>query len=70
MSSILLTLWDKSFEYSDKGIETKGLAIGGYKSASLDDLVSSHLFEKYNKQFKELLWKGIYRDNWLLVFKG
>ena len=50
--------------------KTKGLAIGGYASAFLADLVASYLFEKCNNQFKEVLWKGIYRDDGLLVFKG
>ena len=48
----------------------KGLAIGGYESAFLADLVTSYLFEKCSNQFKEVLWKGIYRDGGLLVFKG
>ena len=70
MSSTLLTFEDKYYEYCEKGIETKGLAIGGYESAFLADLVASYLFEKCNNQFKEVLWKGIYRDDGLLVFKG
>ena len=28
------------------------------------------MFEKCSNQFKEVLWKGIYRDNGLLLFKG
>ena len=31
MSSTLLTSEEKYFEYGEKGITTKGLAIGGYK---------------------------------------
>ena len=31
MSSTLLTFEDKYYEYGEKGIETKGLAIGGYE---------------------------------------
>ena len=48
----------------------KGLLIGGYESAFLVDLVASYLFEKCINKFKEFLWKGIYRDGGLLVFKG
>ena len=70
VSSTLLIFEDKYYEYGEKGIETKGLAIGGYESAFLADLVASYLFEKCSNQFKEVLWKGIYRDNGLLVFKG
>ena len=70
MSSTLLIFEEKYFEYREKGTETKGLAIGGYVSAFLADLVTSYLFEKCYNQFKEVLRKGIYRDNGLLVFKG
>ena len=55
MSSTLLTFEDKYYEYGEKGIETKSLAIGGYESAFLEDLVASYLFEKCNNQFKEVL---------------
>ena len=34
------------------------------------DLVASSLFEEYNNQFKEVIWKGIYREDGLLVFEG
>ena len=70
MSSTVLTFEDKYYEYGEKSIKTKGLAIGRYESAFLTDLVASYLFEKCNKQFKEVLWKEIYRDDGLLVFKG
>ena len=67
---ILLNFQDKYYEYGDEGLETKGLAIGGYESAFLADLVASYLLEVTNNQFKEVLWIGIYRDDGLLVFKG
>ena len=70
MSSTILTFEDKYYEYGEKGIETKGLVILGYESAFLVDLVASYLLEKCNNQFKEVLWRGIYRDYGLLVFKG
>ena len=70
MSSILPTFGKKYFEYGEKSIKTKGLAIGGYESDFIADLVVSYLFEKCNNQFREFLWKGIYRENGLVVFKG
>ena len=70
MSSTLLNFQDKYYEYGDEGLETKGLAIGGYESAFLVDLVASYLLEVTNNQFKEVMWRGIYRDDGLLVFKG
>ena len=48
MTSTLLNFQDKYFEYGED-ISTKGLAIGGYESAFLVDLVASfltHLKEK------------------------
>ena len=70
LSSTLLTFEDKYYEYGEKGIKTKCLAIGRYESDFLADLVASYLFKKCRNQFKEVLWKGIYRDDVLLVFKG
>ena len=52
MISSLLTFEEKYYEYGEKGIETKGLAIGGYESAFLADLVASYMFEKCSNQFK------------------
>ena len=46
------------------------MAISGYESDFLEDLVASYLSEKCNNQLEEVLWKGIYRDDGLLVFKG
>ena len=48
----------------------KGLEIGGYESAFLADLVAFDLFDKCNYQSKEFLWKGIYREDVLLLFMG
>ena len=58
-SSTLLKFEEKYFEYGEKGTKTKGLAIGGYESDFLVDLLVSYLLEKCNNQFKEVLWKGI-----------
>ena len=58
MSSTLLTFEEKYYEYGEKGIETKGIAISGYKSAFLADLVVSYLFEECKNQFKEVQLKG------------
>ena len=70
MSSTLLTFEEKYFVYGEKGIKKKVLVIGGYKQDFLADLVASYLFEKCKNKFKGILWKGVYRDNVLLVFKG
>ena len=70
MSSTLLSFQEKYYEYGDEGLETKGLAIGGYESALLADLVDYYLLEVTNNQFKQVTWRGIYRDDGFLVFKG
>ena len=43
MGSTLLNFQDKYYQYGDEGLETKWLAIGGYESAFLADLVASYL---------------------------
>ena len=70
MSLTLLNFQEKHYEYGDEGLETKGLEIGGYKSELLADLLASYLLEVTNNQFKEVLWRGIYRYDRILVFKG
>ena len=70
MSSTLLNFQEKYYEYGEDGLETKGLAIGGYESTFLADLVASYLLEITSNQLKEVLLRGIYRDDGLLVFKG
>ena len=62
MSSTLLNFQDKYYEYREEDLETKGLAIGDYESAFLEDLVAFYLLEVTNNKFKEVLWRGIYRD--------
>ena len=48
----------------------QGLAIGGYESELLADLVASYLFEKAKAHFHPEIYHGIYRDDGLVVFKG
>ena len=50
--------------------EEQGLAIGGYESAFLADLVDSYLFEKTTPIFRPTIYHGIYQDDSLVVFKG
>ena len=59
MSSNLLNFQEKYYEYGEDGLEKKGLAIGGYESALLADLVASYLLEVTINQFKEVLLRDI-----------
>ena len=59
MSSTLLNFQEKYYEYGEDGLETKGLAIGGYESAFLADLVASYILELTNNQLKEVMWRVI-----------
>ena len=59
MSSALLNFQEKYYEYGEDGLETKGLAIGGYESAFLADLVASYILELTNNQLKEVMWRVI-----------
>ena len=69
MQSCLITFDSKYFEYRGDGDSTdKGLAIGGYESAFLADLVASFLLEKTNHHFENTKFHGIYRDDGLVIF--
>ena len=68
-SSTLLTFGEKYFEYGEKGIKAKGIAIRGYISDFIVHLIASYLFGECNNKFKEVLWKGMYRYNGFSLFK-
>ena len=71
MSNTLISFRDKFFEYGGDEIEDKrGLTIGGYESARLEDLVASYILEKTNKMFVETRYHGIYRDYGFIVFES
>ena len=46
------------------------LAIGGYESAFLANLVASYLFEEAKYFLNPATYHGIYQDDGLVVFKG
>eukprot|EP00957_Ditylum_brightwellii_P021253 1603050-Ditylum_brightwellii.AAC.1 len=50
--------------------EDVALAIGGYESAFLANLIALYLFEMMGSKFIEAKCKGIYRDNGLTVSVG
>eukprot|EP00957_Ditylum_brightwellii_P186627 14208976-Ditylum_brightwellii.AAC.1 len=75
MKSTLIWFRDKYYKY--KGAagasvdeEDIGLAIGGFESAWLANLVASHLLEMTEDHFTETITKGIYHDDGLVVFSG
>ena len=68
---MIITFQGKYYEYSGAGdTNDKGLAIGGYESAFLADLVASYLFEKSQRHFAYAIYNGIYRDDGFLVLSG
>ena len=68
----LINFSNKCYEYGGSQCLTKReLTIGGYESACLADLVASFLLTKTVKLFKKTsVYKGIYPDDGLIVFKG
>ena len=70
VSSILLTFEDKYYEYSEKGIKTKGLAIGGYESDFLADLVASYLFEKMQQSIQGSPMERDIQRRWIVSVQG
>eukprot|EP00957_Ditylum_brightwellii_P211242 15365943-Ditylum_brightwellii.AAC.1 len=69
MKNTLVSFQDKYFAYKGavKGDnftnEDVALAIGGYKSAFLANLVALYLFEMTGSKFIKAKYKGIYRGN-------
>ena len=70
MSSTLISFGREYYEYNGVKSEEQGLAIGGYESALLEDLVASYLFGKSKPIFRPKIYHGIYWDDGLVVFKG
>ena len=71
MRSKLLNFQDRFFEYKGNGYKNDiGLAIGGYESAFLADLVASFIFEKTEHLLNDTRYKEIYRDDGLIIFKN
>jgi hypothetical protein len=73
MSHTPLTFGGKYFEYTggETEVSNRGLAIGGFESAWLADVVASYLLENTCSHFDgNTVYRGIYRDNGLVVFSG
>ena len=70
MSSTLISFDGEYYEYHGGNKEEQGLAIGGYESSFLADLVASYLFKKASPIFRPTIYYGIYQDDGLVVFKG
>ena len=60
MSSNFISFNREYYEYHVGEREEQGLAIGGYESAFLADLVASYLFEKTSQIFRPTIYHGIY----------
>eukprot|EP00957_Ditylum_brightwellii_P039795 3013057-Ditylum_brightwellii.AAC.1 len=54
----------------DLSYEDVALAIGAYKSVFLADIVASYIFEETDECFRKCVFRGIYRDDGLVVFVG
>ena len=70
MSSTLISFDVGYYDYHGVEREEQGLAIGGYESAFLADLVASYLFEEAKANFRPTIYHIIYRCDGLVVFKG
>ena len=70
MSSTLIYFDGEYYKYHGVEREEQGLAIGGYESEFLADLLASQLFEKSKANFHLTTYHIIYRDDGLVAFKG
>ena len=69
-SSTLISFNGNYYEYHGGEREEQVLAIGGYESDFLADLVAYYLFEKDKLNFCPEIYHGIYQDDGLVVIKG
>ena len=60
MSSTLISFDGEYYEYHGGERKEQGLAIGGYESELLADLVASYLFGKSKPIFRPTIYHGIY----------
>ena len=70
MSSTLISFDGEYYKCNGREREEQGLAIGGYESALLADIVASYLFEKTKPIFYPTIYHGIYQYDGLVVFEG
>ena len=70
MSSTLISFDGEYYEYHGGEREEQGLAIDGYESAFLADLVASYLFEISKANFHLTTYHRIYRYDGLVGFTG
>jgi len=72
MSSTFITFQDKYFKYEGQGRDpdNQGIAIIGYESAFLANLVAFYILKKCSNEFENTLYHGMYRDDGLIVFNS
>ena len=70
MSSTLISFDREYYRYHVGYKKEQELAIGGYESAFLVDLVAYYLFGKSKHLLNQNIYHCIYRDAVLVVFKG
>ena len=70
MSCTLIYFDGDYYKYHGGQKEEQGLAIGGYESSFLTDLVAYYLFERTNALLNQKIYCGIYRYDGLVALKG
>ena len=71
MGHTIVSFQDKYYEYSvDSDPEMRGLAIGGFDSAWMADIVASFCFDQTAEMFSDTKYHGIYRDDGINIFEG
>ena len=69
-SYTLINFEGEYYEYGDSlDAEQRGLAIGGFESAWLSDVVMAFLMENTKNLFEYSIFSGFYRDDGLVFFK-
>eukprot|EP00957_Ditylum_brightwellii_P085017 6464149-Ditylum_brightwellii.AAC.1 len=74
MRNTLVQYHGKYYAYKDvgkgqaMGDEDAALAIGAYEAAFCADVVASYVFEMTEVMFMQTRYRGIYRDDGLVIF--
>ena len=71
MGATIVQFRNEYWEYGgDAAVKDKGLTIGGFESAWIADVVMAWIMEEAGDLFEEAIYKGIYRDDGIVLFKG
>jgi hypothetical protein len=77
MISTLIWFQEKCYNYKgvveeilDEDEDKNGLAVGSYEAVFCTDICATYIVEMVAKELKNAIYRGIYRDDGLIIFCG